>query len=76
MKRTYTYYEIKADIDGQTDTLWGSYSKADTVYEKQSETDSWRHEDGYKKIRIVTSQREEAPDPEVYPQNEYPHLYR
>ena len=66
MKRTYTYYEIKADLDGETHLLFGSYDKEDVEYEKEAEADNWRHEDGYRKIRIVTSQREEAPNPKVY----------
>ena len=60
-----TYYEVFADIDGETEQLFGSFVRADCVYEKDAEKDSWK-EQGYKKIRIVSKQTSDVPDAEVY----------
>jgi len=61
-----TYFEVKAEIDGEVEILFGSYDKQDCIYEKEAERDSWK-EQGYKKIKIVSRQVEEKPDKEVYP---------
>ena len=45
------YYEFKADIDGQTDVIYGSYERADCVYELEAERFGLKQE-GYKKFRI------------------------
>ena len=45
------YYEFKADIDGQTDVIYGSYERADCVYELEAERPGLK-EEGYKKFRI------------------------
>jgi hypothetical protein len=59
------YYEIKADIEGKTETLFGSYDKEDCVFEKDSERDNWK-EEGFKKIRIESREVDEKPDVEIY----------
>jgi len=60
-----TYYEIKADIDGETHTLFGSYDKSDCTSEKRDESHNWKAE-GFKKIRIEAREEEEKPDAEIY----------
>ena len=59
------YYEIKADIDGDTHTLFGSYDISDCTAEKRDESHNWKAE-GFKKIRIEAREEEEKPDPEIY----------
>ena len=65
MENTNKYYEITATIDGQEEILFGSFVRADCVYEKDAEKDGWQDE-GYKKIKIVSRETTEAPDAEVY----------
>ena len=60
-----TYYEIKADIDGTTHTLFGSYDRKDCTEEKSCESHNWKDE-GYKKIRIEAKEVDEKPCAEVY----------
>lgn len=59
------YYEIKAKYEGETEILFGSFSKDDCTYELEAERDSWKGE-GYKAIKIVSRETTETPDPEVY----------
>ena len=60
-----TYYEIKATIDGDTDILFGSFSKADCQYELQAEKVSWKDQ-GYANLAITSRDTDESPDPVVY----------
>ncbi len=60
-----TYYEIKADIDGSTEILFGSYDKSDCTYELSAERDGWKGE-GYKKFKVVSREVTEKPDAEIY----------
>lgn len=59
------YYNITAVIEGETETLFGSYDKSDCTYELEAERDSWKGE-GYRKFKIETVEVEEKPDSEVY----------
>lgn len=59
------YYEVVATIDGEGEILFGSFVRSDCVYEIEAERDSWKS-DGYKGIKIVSREVEEAPDPVVY----------
>jgi hypothetical protein len=61
----YNYHEITATIDGQTETLFGSYVKGDVLYALDSEKASWKAE-GYKNIKRTMRLVDELPDPEVY----------
>ena len=60
-----TYYEITANIDGETEILFGSFDKSDCAYELDAEKESWKCE-GFKSIKIVSRKTEEKPDAEVY----------
>lgn len=59
------YYEIVGEIDGQQEVLFGSFVRAECIYEKDAEIHSWIDE-GYKRIKIVSREVQETPDPEVY----------
>ena len=63
--KIHTYYEVQAQIDGQTEILYGSYVRKDCAHEVQAERDSWKDE-GYKAIKIVSRETTEQPDKEVY----------
>jgi len=60
-----TYYEVVAEFEGETEILFGSFVRADCVYEIDAERDSWKDE-GFKKIRVVAKETTEAPGAEVY----------
>ncbi len=60
-----TYYEIKALFEGETEVLYGSYSKAEAQYELQAERESWK-DSGYTQIKIVARCTDELPDADVY----------
>lgn len=60
-----TYYKVVAEIDGESEVLFGSFVKADCSYEINAEGASWKA-DGYKNIRLVSEQTTEVPDKEVY----------
>ncbi len=62
---TNTYFEVVADIDGETETLFGSFVRADCKHEIEAERDSWKDQ-GYRKIRLISKETAEVPDPEVY----------
>lgn len=62
------YYEVKADFEGESEVLFGSFLKSECRYEIESERDSWKG-DGYKKIKIVPRETADLPDPEVYKEN-------
>ncbi len=66
-EKTYTYYEIKAAhrLGGEIEVLFGSYSKSDCEYEIEAEAGQW-HDEGYRTITIVPRQTTEAPDAQVY----------
>ena len=59
------YYEVEGYIDGEREVLFGSFDKRDCTYELEAERESWKAE-GYKKIKIVSRETQETPDPEVY----------
>jgi len=61
----YPYHEIIATIDGQTETLFGSYLKADVDWTLDAEKASWKAE-GYKNIKKTMRLVDECPNPEVY----------
>lgn len=63
---TIKYYEVTAiDCDGDVETLYGSFLKADCVDELDCERESWKA-DGYKKIKVVSRDTTEQPDISVY----------
>ena len=61
----YQFFSITAKLDGATETLYGSYDKAEARYELEAMKDSWKDE-GYKGIKLVWRATEEAPDPDIY----------
>lgn len=62
----HTYYEVKADIDNETEVLYGSYDKLDCDHEVYEEREYWEETYGYTNIRIETRSVAQAPDPELY----------
>tara|TARA_R110001632_G_scaffold40643_6_gene101898 strand:+ start:484 stop:717 length:234 start_codon:yes stop_codon:yes gene_type:complete len=65
MQNTHTYYMITAEMTGTVEQLAGSYDRSDMRYELDAMRDDWRS-DGYRKIKLVTKQVSESPDPSVY----------
>lgn len=63
------YYEITAKFEGEKELLFGSFIKADCLYELEAERDSWKGE-GYKSIKLVSRETEEKPDTTVYSADE------
>jgi hypothetical protein len=63
--KTNKYWHIVATLNGQEEKLYGSFDKADCLDELECEKDSWKA-DGYKKIKLVSCQTNEKPDPQVY----------
>jgi len=61
----YMYYEIKAKLDGDTVTLYGSFVRDDCVDEIEAERESWRAE-GYRNIKIASRETADSPDKKVY----------
>jgi len=63
----YTYHEVWANNnnDNEKDLMFGSYDRSDCVAEIECERETWE-EDGFCKIRIQSRETEEAPDPEIY----------
>ncbi len=62
----YTYYEITGlSSDATVDLFFGSYVRADCVYELDAERAQWKDE-GYKNLRITSRQISQSPDPDVY----------
>lgn len=61
----YLYHEVQGTKDGETEVLFGSFSKTDCKYELKAERVYW-HGEGYRNIKIVSSETEEIPDPSVY----------
>lgn len=59
------YYEVVATINGEDEIMFGSFNRDDCSYEVEAEKDSWKG-DGYKRIRIISRETEDTPDPEVY----------
>lgn len=59
------YYEVEGYIEGEREVLFGSFDKRDCAYELEADRESWRAE-GYKKLKIVSRETQETPDPEVY----------
>ncbi len=62
-----TYFEIIGKLDGEPEQLFGSFNRADCVYELDAERDSWKAE-GYKAIKITSRETADTPDAEVYPE--------
>lgn len=63
----FKYYRVVGKIDGEVESLFGSYNKEDSVSEIECEGESWRDE-GYKGIKLVVQNVGVAPDPAVYPE--------
>ena len=59
------YYQVVATLDGEKEVLFGSFEKADCVYEIDAEKASWK-DDGYKGIKIEIKETNDKPDLEVY----------
>ena len=59
------YYEVVATIDGDGEILFGSFVRSDCVFEIEAERQSWKAE-GYKAIKIVSRDVDDAPDVDVY----------
>lgn len=64
------YYEVLADMDGETEVMFGSFLKSEAQYELEAERDNWKA-DGYKKLRIKSRLTDQVPDPEVYGDDAY-----
>ena len=62
---TNTYFEVTAQIDGESEVLFGSFDKSDCVYEVDAEKVTWKDQ-GYKKIKIVSRETNDTPDSDVY----------
>lgn len=62
---TYTYWEITATIDGEKDTLYGSFLHDECKTELEDEKRSWQDE-GYKRLAISSRQVEQGPNLEAY----------
>lgn len=60
-----TYYEIQGKIDGDTEVLYGSFSRSDALYELDAERGSWIDQ-GYSALRVIPRETDESPDPVVY----------
>ena len=60
-----TYFEVEAYLEGERFVFFGSFDRTDCVGELDAERDGWK-EEGYKKIKIVSHQTADEPDPEVY----------
>lgn len=60
-----TYYEVIGFINGEAEMLYGSFVRQDCVSELDAERDAWKA-DGYKRLKIVSHQTTDLPDPEVY----------
>ena len=59
------YFDVIGYIDGVSESLYGSFDRLDCKYELEAEKTSWKA-DGYKKIKIVSRETSEKPDPTVY----------
>ena len=59
------YYELIADIDGETEVIFGSFDKNDCYYEHEAESFSLRDE-GYRNFKVVSRETTDAPDSTVY----------
>lgn len=59
------YHTVTAWIDGEQETLFGSYIKADCIDEIEAERHTWK-EQGYKRISVTTKEIIEGPDPDLY----------
>jgi len=64
-----TYYRLTAEIDGNRETLFGSYNKQDVVDEKRHEMHNYK-QDGYKSFKIESNEVDEPADDETYPELE------
>ncbi len=60
-----TYHEIHGTIEGETELLFGSFSKGDCQFELQAEKVSWADQ-GYSNLVITNRETDESPDPVVY----------
>ena len=61
----FKYFQITAKLDGATETLYGSYDKAEAEYELEATRDSWKDE-GYRGIKLGWKATDEAPDADIY----------
>ena len=62
-----TYYKLTAEIDGNRETLFGSYNKQDVVDEKRHEVHNYK-QDGYKSFKIESIEVDEPAGDETYPE--------
>ena len=65
----FNYYTIKGDIDGTSETLHGSFLKADCTFEYKCGRVQWRSE-GYTNLRLVIQPTAAKPDPSIYTRKE------
>ena len=61
----FKYFEITAKLDGEMETLYGSYDKAEAEYELEAMRDSWKDE-GYRGIKLGWKATVIAPDAGIY----------
>ena len=62
-----TYYKLTAEIDGDRETLFGSYNKQDVTDEKRDEMHNYK-QDGYKSFKIESVEVDESASDETYPE--------
>lgn len=65
-----TYHEIKGNIDGEREVLFGSFDHSDCTYELDAERSTW-YDQGYRRIKIESRSTNDEPDPEVYNKEYY-----
>lgn len=59
------YYQVIATLEGNKETLFGSFDIEDCKYEIEVEKESWK-QDGYKAIKIEVLETQDTPDEDVY----------
>ena len=69
----YKYFQITAELDGATETLYESYDKAEAEYELEALRDTWKDE-GYRGIKLGWVAISEAPDANIYGKDFKPKL--
>ena len=59
------YYTITATLNGELETLFGSFDKSDCTSTLECDKAGWK-EEGYKGFKIAHTLTTEAPDAEIY----------
>ena len=59
------YFQFVADYEGETEIIFGSYKRAECIYEMDAEKASLKDQ-GYKKPRIICIDVEEKPAADIY----------